>query len=222
MSARFRYPAYRLAIATVAGSQRKERSVMKIKRLLSLVMSLIVVLSCFCGCVLLKHEHLTGEWRCDENAHWRSITCNLERCEIEPSKQPHVDEDANRICDVCGYGYSRSRQRSVLLKDSDIHSVTVSSYPKEYSYSFSGDDVNEFTDYLFGLTLDADLEDNPNDYFGVTWVILLEYDNGETSSLYHFGNKFIRSDDSRWYEMTDDEASKLEDLLNRASAFEII
>ena len=49
----------------------------------------------------------------------------------------------------------------------------------------------------------------------MTWVISLHYEDGDTVTVYHFGNLFIRSDSSRWYKMTYEEASRFEALLNQ-------
>ena len=45
--------------------------------------------------------------------------------------------------------------------------------------------------------------------------ISLKYENGDTLSIYHFGNMFIRSEKGSWYKMTYDEASRFDALLDK-------
>lgn len=65
------------------------------------------------------------------------------------------------------------------------------------------------------MTLESEFEENPNEYTGMTWVIALEYENGETLNIYHFGNMFIRSQNGSWYRMSYEEASRFDTLLEQ-------
>ena len=64
------------------------------------------------------------------------------------------------------------------------------------------------------MTLSSDFEENPNDYAGMTWVITLKYDDGSETVIYHFCNRFIRSDESSWYQMQYEEASQFDALMD--------
>ncbi len=101
-----------------------------------------------------------------------------------------------------------------LLKEGTVKSVSVSSLPEGYSYSFSGEEAMAVVGYIQDLNLIAKFEENPNDYDGLTWVITFKYDNGKVLKLYHFGNMFIGTEDGKWYKMKTEEANCFGELLN--------
>ena len=109
---------------------------------------------------------------------------------------------------------SQQVQGNQLLAEGNVIKIDVSSLPEGYNYSFSGEDIKAITDYLSTLNLECEFEENPNEYTGMTWVIALEYENGDTLNIYHFGNMFIRSEKGSWYKMTYEEASRFDVLLN--------
>ena len=108
-------------------------------------------------------------------------------------------------------------QGNQLLVEGNVIKIDVSSLPEGYNYTFDGEDAKAITEYLSNLNLDSKFEENPNEYSGMTWVISLEYDNGEILTVYHFGNMFIHSEKGSWYRMTYDEASRFDALLNELS-----
>ena len=105
-------------------------------------------------------------------------------------------------------------QGNQLLVEGNVIKIDVSSLPEGYNYSFNGENAKEIIDYLSNLNLQSNFEENPNEYTGMTWVISLEYDNGNELTVYHFGNMFIRSEKGSWYQMTYEEASRFDVLLN--------
>ncbi len=106
---------------------------------------------------------------------------------------------------------------SKLLKECNVESVSVSSIPENYEYSFGGDDAKAIVDYIEKLNLITDFKENPNEYGGMTWVISIEYENGDHTTVYHFGNMFIRTENGSWYKMKSEEAQRFEYLLNDLS-----
>ena len=105
-------------------------------------------------------------------------------------------------------------QGNQLLAEGNVIKIDVSSLPEGYNYSFNGENAKAIIDYLSHLNLDSNFEEKPNEYNGMTWVISLEYDNGDELTVYHFGNMFIRAEKGSWYKMTYDEASRFDALLN--------
>ena len=73
------------------------------KKLLSLLLSVVTCLSICASCTSLKHEHITGSWEYNETQHWRGITCTWNQCLFDLLFEDHVDNDGNGECDVCGY-----------------------------------------------------------------------------------------------------------------------
>ena len=110
-----------------------------------------------------------------------------------------------------------STKGSVLLKEGTVNTISVASRPAGYNYSFSGDAAQTVIHYISELNLLSDFSENPDEYDGMTWVIELKYDDGSNLTIYHFGNMFIRADNSSWYKMTYEEASRLDSLLNELS-----
>jgi hypothetical protein len=102
-----------------------------------------------------------------------------------------------------------------LFAEGNVISIKVSSLPEGLEYSFSGEETIDIINYISSLHLENDFEENPNEYGGLTWVIFLEYEDGDSLTIYHFGNMFIRSDKSPWYKMDYEEASRFEQLLNK-------
>ena len=116
-------------------------------------------------------------------------------------------------------GCSESKDNSSLPVSGKggIKSVSVSSLPKGYNYSFGKNDADAIIDYLSNLNLISDFEENPNEYAGMTWVISLEYENGDIVTVYHFVNMFICADGGPWYKMNFEEASRFDALLDELS-----
>ena len=107
---------------------------------------------------------------------------------------------------------SNTTQNS-LIREKTINNITVTSLPSGYEYSLSGDDVDAIVDYFSNLHLISDFEENPDEYFGMTWVIAVEYGDGTSSTIYHFGNMFVRENDGPWYKMEYEEANHFDSLL---------
>ena len=107
-----------------------------------------------------------------------------------------------------------TQKGTLLLLDGNVKKISVTSLPEGYDYSFEGEDSKAIVDYLSVLNLVSQFKENPNEYGGMTWVISLEYDNGETLQIYHFANMFIKAADGKWYRMNNDEAINLENLLD--------
>lgn len=122
------------------------------------------------------------------------------------------------ICVFSLIGCNQQRQHvqdDKLWVEGDIVKINISSMPKGYNYSFRGKDSKAIIDYLSALTLESEFEEEPNEYTGMTWVISFEYENGSTWNIYHFGNMFIRSQNSSWYKMSYEEASRFDALLEQ-------
>jgi len=109
---------------------------------------------------------------------------------------------------------SQPAQEARFLEEGDVKSVSVTAFPHDYEYSFSGDDAEAVVDYLSNLKLIADFKEEPDGYGGMTWIISLEYENGDIVTVHHFGNMFIKTEDGPWYKMDYDEASRFKALLD--------
>ena len=91
--------------------------------------------------------------------------------------------------------------------------VKVSSLPEGYDYSFTDENAQSVVDYLSNISLSTNLSvEDPGQLNGMTWVIKLNYENGDTVTLYDLG-KFIHGEDRKWYEMTYEESQELSNLI---------
>ena len=89
----------------------------------------------------------------------------------------------------------------------------VSSLPEGYDYSFTDENAQSVVDYLSNISLSTNLSvEDPGQLDGMTWVIRLVYENGDTVTLYDLG-KFIHGTDRKWYEMTYEESQELSNLI---------
>ena len=79
------------------------------KKLLAALVCCGMCVALLVSCDSFKHEHIIGEWRYDENAHWRIVTCTWGKCDFNIKQEPHVNEDENNVCDVCGYVMSETK-----------------------------------------------------------------------------------------------------------------
>ena len=109
-------------------------------------------------------------------------------------------------------GKSVGMPKGFEVPTDNVKSVSIISSPMGYEYSFSGDDANAVVDYLAGLNVKP--YSKGNDYTGMSWDISIEYEDGNTLTVYHCANKLIKINHGRWYEMTYDEASRLDALLD--------
>ena len=101
-----------------------------------------------------------------------------------------------------------------LLQAGDVTQVAVSSLPEGYDYAYEGEDAMAIVDYLDSLSLRSEFEEDPDEYVGMTWVISVDYADGSTVTVYHFGNMFIRAADGPWYRMEYEEAERFHALLD--------
>jgi hypothetical protein len=100
------------------------------------------------------------------------------------------------------------------LQAGDVTRVTVSSLPGGYAYAYEGENAMAIVDYLDSLSLRSEFEEDPNEYYAMSWVISVEYADGSTVTVYHFGNMFIRAEDGPWYRMEYEEANRFHALLD--------
>ena len=163
----------------------------------------------------IKHKHISGEWQYDEDYHWVShITCTWGACDVDPGIFGHSDRNDDGKCDECSYALKSEWYKNNLIKDGNIVKVTVSSVPVGYEYSYTGDQAAAIVDYVKNLNLITAFEENPDEYGGTTWRIFLEYDDGYSTYVLHFGNMFIRSELGSWCKMNHDEANRFDTLLS--------
>ena len=124
------------------------------------------------------------------------------------------------ICMVCVVfclfslvGCQAKTEGTALLPAGEISSVRVFSQPDYYDCFYYGVHAKPVVEYLERLTLQSNFDENPDEHDGMTIKIIVVYEDGQEFTIYHFGNKFIRTENSDWYKMDYAEAVQLEEIL---------
>lgn len=74
------------------------------KKLLLSFLTVIFMMTCFASCANLIHKDIPDEeWSYNELQHWKDITCTWNMCKFDVVSYDHVDENSDRVCDVCGH-----------------------------------------------------------------------------------------------------------------------
>ena len=81
-----------------------------------------------------------------------------------------------------------------------VSSVSVSSSPEGYNYSFTGEDAKKVVDYFSEIESTSNYDDNPNELTGMTWKVSITYDDGSTVALYEL-SPFIRTQEGVYYKV---------------------
>ena len=170
------------------------------KKILSLILALMLLLLCLASCDSSKHEHITEDWKYNEYGHWQPITCSLNTCNLEESPiSDRVDDNSDNICDICGYTQklsteqptdSNTKRKSKLVDIKQYSSMTstgTTSIEVVYDY-IEGD----FTTYEFVIedqeviekimteVFNMELEDYPDDRdidIYQRWIVIKQGNN---------------------------------------------
>ena len=94
-----------------------------------------------------------------------------------------------------------------------VSSVSVSSLPEGYNYSFTGEAAKKVVDYFSEVQLTSKFNDNPNEMSGMTLVVSITYEGGRTETLYEF-SPFIRKDGGSWYKIVQNNAKDFHTYLD--------
>ncbi|WP_294753020.1 serpin family protein [uncultured Ruminococcus sp.] len=116
---------------------------------------------------------------------------------------------------LLGYDITEGQDAAALLglKDSKVKSAVVTGMIGTKKYSFEGEKAQAVVDYLKSLHLVTNFSENPDEYNGGGWTIDLEYEGGDTVTVWHNANMFIRNPLKPWYRMDYEEAFSFDNLL---------
>ena len=109
----------------------------------------------------------------------------------------------------------RSQNIKLNVIGENISNIEISSLPESEDFNKTLDnntDINTIVEYLTSINPFITKE-NPNEYYGLSIIIKINYKDGSTKEYYHMGNKFIKEDDGEFYELKYDEAEKLEEII---------
>ena len=101
-----------------------------------------------------------------------------------------------------------------LLPEGEVILINAFSGWGDYRHSFSdGESIKALKDYFDTLDLVSDFPEKPEDFEGGSWVLEFTYSDQRTETICHYGNKFVRNSNGKWYKMKYEQAAKLEELL---------
>ena len=98
-----------------------------------------------------------------------------------------------------------------LFKAGYVRHISVSGFPEDCIYDFTGRNAQAILDYLSGLDLVEDATPPPP---GGVSDITIEYEDGSTVKLYHSANEYIGISGGSQYKMTYEQASAFDSLLD--------
>ena len=105
------------------------------KKILSLILALMLLLLCLASCDSSKHEHITEDWKYNEYGHWQPITCSLNTCNLEESPiSDHVDDNTDNICDICGYKKMLITEQPTDSNTECVHTYGEWQYDETYHW----------------------------------------------------------------------------------------
>ena len=180
-------------------------------------------------------EILKGDANCDDQVDLSDAVmimqalANPNKYGIDGTAEHHLTEQGKLNGDMNGDGLTvgdaQAIQRKLLGLDkansavlfgidkAKVTGVNVSSLPEGYDYTFTDKNAQAIVDYLSNISLSTNLSvEDPGQLNGMTWVIRLVYENGDTVTLYDLG-KFIHGEDHKWYEMTYEESQEFSNLI---------
>ena len=188
--------------------------------------------------VSTSEKNLKGDANCDDQVDLSDAVmimqalANPNKYGLDGTAEHHLTEQGKLNGDMNGDGLTSGDalaiQRKLLGLDDEEKSfsttllgidkakvigVKVTSLPEGYDYSFTDKNAQAVVDYLSNISLSTNLSvEDPGQLNGMTWVIKLNYENGDTVTLYDLG-KFIHGTDRKWYEMTYEESQELSNLI---------
>ena len=107
--------------------------------------------------------------------------------------------------------YDPYEAQSLNLEYADRAVVTTLPEGKEYVFDEYG--AMKIVDYLNRLSLISNFSEDPNEYAGMTYEILLKYGDGSVTEIYHMGNTFLLVKNRSVYMMDASQAAQFEDLI---------
>jgi len=186
----------------------------------------------------INESTVKGDSNCDSQVDLSDAVmimqalANPNKYGIDGTAEHHLTEQGKLNGDMDGNGLTvgdaQAIQRKLLGLDDEEKSfsatllgidkakvigVKVTSLPEGYDYSFTDKNAQAVVDYLSNISLSTNLSvEDPGQLNGMTWVIKLNYENGDTVTLYDLG-KFIHGTDRKWYEMTYEESQEFSNLV---------
>lgn len=106
----------------------------------------------------------------------------------------------------------------ITSKDREsIDSIEISSLPasKEFDKTTKdADSIKIIIDYLNSIDLKK-TQKKASEYYGMSFLIKINYTDGSTKNFVHFGNTFFKEGDGEFLEMKYEQAEKFEGIVKK-------
>ena len=116
-------------------------------------------------------------------------------------------------------GKPETEESENFIQAENVVSIEVSGRPEAevYARNFtSAEMIERIAECMNTLDLNGDLQENLGELDGFVYLIVVKYQDGGEQTLCLSGN-FIRLPDNEWYEISDEERSELENLIQAQS-----
>ena len=118
-------------------------------------------------------------------------------------------------------GNHRSDQRAdtdPLIPAKPIAEIIVSTLPRSDEFAFTdADSMNRIVDYFNSLHLLGEYTEEDSTLAGMIWVVKVFFDDGSSLTIWHSGNRFVRTEGGPCYQISYKEASRFQTLMDRLS-----
>ncbi len=102
------------------------------------------------------------------------------------------------------------------IEPNNVEKVEIAFVPEGYDYARTYTDrekIGRIVSYLNGLRVKDRFPENPDEYCGGAYTLVLTLADGTQREFIHFGNMFLRETGGDWKRMTYEQASELDRLV---------
>ncbi len=93
----------------------------------------------------------------------------------------------------------------------EVVGIKISSLPETRIYALGGEEAEEIYNYL--TNLETEYYSTNNDLNGLTYVIVIEYNNGDKKTLYH--SSYLLGTSDGWYKIKNYKELEFEKILEK-------
>lgn len=111
-------------------------------------------------------------------------------------------------------GCSEKKDNIIINNTKNIIKITIKTQPGNDStlkYTENENKIIEIVNYINGLELKKTRR-NPNEYTGMTYTIIFDFDDATSTEYDHFGNMLFKEAGKYWYEMPYNQAEEFEGI----------
>lgn len=104
-------------------------------------------------------------------------------------------------------------KKTHAMQERDLYCIKVSSLPQTRDYTLRDESAYEIYDYF--KKLKTEYYSNENDLNGITYIITIEYENGDIKTLYH--SAYLIGTEDSWYKIKNYKQQEFEKILEKLS-----